>query len=267
MLYVGVNSSATPDAPDHGLPLLLLHGFTGSSAEWRPVLPYWEGQHTLVAPDLIGHGQSPAPTDPTCYTMERCVTDLLALLDALGLARVALLGYSMGGRVALHLAAAAPERVARLILASASPGLATAQERAARISSDNALAAQIEQQGLVWFVDHWAAIPLFASQAALPAATRAELRARRLRGTPHGYANSLRGMGTGQQASLWDHLPALTMPTLLLSGQLDVKFMAINARMATLLPHARHVIVPQAGHAIHLEQPAAFAELVCSFLR
>jgi 2-succinyl-6-hydroxy-2,4-cyclohexadiene-1-carboxylate synthase len=249
-----------------GPPLLLLHGFTGSGAEWAGLWPRLGERRELIAPDLIGHGRSFAPADPARYTMERCVADLLGLLDELGLACVDLLGYSMGGRVALQLAAAAPERVGHLILESASPGLAEPGERAARMASDETLAAWIEQEGLEWFVDHWAAIPLFASQAALPAAVRAELRARRLRGSTCGYANSLRGMGTGRQTSLWGRLPQLAMPTLLISGELDVKYVALGAQMAALLPNTRHIVVPAAGHTVHLEQPERFAELVLSFL-
>ncbi len=249
-----------------GPPLLLLHGFTGSADEWAGLIPRLTGLREVIAPDLIGHGRSSAPADPARYTMEQCVVDLLALLDSLGHERVELLGYSMGGRVALQLAAAAPGRVRSLILESASPGIEDEAERAARAASDDALAARIERDGLEWFVDHWAALPLFASQAALPAAERAALRERRLRGTALGYANSLRGMGAGRQSSLWDRLPELTMPALLISGELDVKYVAIGERAAALLPAARHAIVRGAGHTVHLEQPEAFADLVVGFL-
>lgn len=250
----------------HGPPLLILHGFTGSTAEWDEVAPLLMPHATLLKVDLLGHGRSPAPVELDAYRMEQAVTDLLALLDRNRLEQVALLGYSMGGRVALHLAAAAPERVTALILASASPGLAEAQERAVRRASDEALADRIEQQGLAWFVDYWTNIPLFTSQARLPSATRAALRARRLRGTAHGYAQSLRGMGTGHQRSLWEELPQLTMPTLLITGMLDQKFVAINEQMAEALPNVVHVRIAEAGHTVHLEQPQAFCEVVVRFL-
>ncbi len=251
----------------HGVPLLLLHGFTGSISEWAELIPALTPLRTVIAVDLIGHGRSPAPTDPARYTMERAVADLLALLDALGHERVEVLGYSMGGRVALQLAAAAPARVRGLILESASPGIADAAERAARVAADEGLAARIEQQGLAWFVDHWASIPLFASQAALPAEERAALRARRLRATATGYANSLRGMGAGRQTSLWAHLPQLAMPTLIISGEHDAKYVAIGAQMAAVMPGARQAVVPGAGHTVHLEQPRAFRDLVVGYLK
>lgn len=249
-----------------GPPLLLLHGFTGSADEWAELLPALTPLRDVIAVDLIGHGRSSAPADPARYSLEHCAVDLLALLDALGVGRVDVLGYSMGGRVALHLAAAAPGRVGRLILESASPGIADAAERAARAAADDALADRIEAEGLDWFVDHWAAIPLFASQAALPAETRAALRERRLRGTARGYANSLRGMGAGRQEPLWARLPGLVMPMLLVSGELDVKYLASNERAAALLPATSHAIVRGAGHTVHLEQPEAFAQLVVGFL-
>lgn len=249
-----------------GPPLLLLHGFTGSAGEWAELMPALAPLRHVIAVDLIGHGRSSAPADPSRYSMEHAVVDLLALLDALGVGRADVLGYSMGGRVALHLAAAAPARVGRLILESALPGIADPAERAARAASDDALADRIEAEGLAWFVDHWAAIPLFASQAALPAEARAALRERRLRGSARGYANSLRGMGAGRQAPLWAQLPALATPALLISGELDVKYLASNERAAALLPAARHAIVRGAGHAVHLERPEAFAELVVGYL-
>lgn len=249
-----------------GPPLLLLHGFTGSAAEWYDLLPTLAHGRRVIMPDLIGHGASEAPDDPARYTMERCVADLLAVLDHLELAQVDLLGYSMGGRVALHLAAAAPERINRLILESASPGIADSAERAARAVADDALADRIVAEGLEWFVDHWASIPLFASQSALPEAVRVAQRERRLAQRARGLANALRGMGAGRQESLWDVLDQIALPTLLISGELDHKYVDIGAAMAARMSQVQHVVVPAAGHTVHLEQPQAFNEIVVRYL-
>ncbi|WP_322513199.1 2-succinyl-6-hydroxy-2,4-cyclohexadiene-1-carboxylate synthase [Chloroflexus sp.] len=249
-----------------GPPLLLLHGFTGNGQTWQPLVPALAARHAMVMVDLIGHGASDAPADPARYAIEQCVVDLLALLDHFGIERVDLCGYSMGGRIGLLLAAGAPERVGRQILIGASPGLADPAERAARLASDEALAERIEREGLAWFVDYWAAQPLFASQQRLPEQVRAAQRAQRLAGSAHGYANALRGMSVGRQPSLWAALPAIVTPTLLITGALDEKFCAIAARMAALMPHAQHVIVPNAGHAAHLEQPEEVARLIGNFL-
>jgi 2-succinyl-6-hydroxy-2,4-cyclohexadiene-1-carboxylate synthase len=216
---------------------------------------------------LIGHGRSDAPPDAERYRMKRCVSDLLAMLDALEVERADVLGYSMGGRVALHLATAAPARVGALVLESSSPGIADAAERQARVAADAALAESIQRDGIAAFVERWECLPLFASQASLPEDTRARLHAQRLRNDPLGLANSLRGMGAGQQESLWDGLASLDVPTLLIAGALDAKYCALAGEMLTLLPSARAVIVPGAGHAVHLEQPQSFAKNVLEFLR
>lgn len=248
-----------------GFPLLLLHGFTGSSLNWQQVLPALGARHRVLAPDIIGHGRSPAPSELERYRMEAAVKDLLALLDGERIERFDLLGYSMGGRVALHLALAVPERVRLLVLESASPGIDDHAERAARRASDNRLADRIEQEGVEWFSDFWANQALFASQASLPVELRQQIRQQRLSQRAHGLANSLRGMGAGQQESLWPDLPRLSMPSLLIAGALDPKYVTISQNMAAVLPQAQVQIVPAAGHTVHLEQAALYTSIVDGF--
>ncbi|MGH2519178.1 MAG: 2-succinyl-6-hydroxy-2,4-cyclohexadiene-1-carboxylate synthase, partial [Chloroflexota bacterium] len=199
-----------------GPPLLLLHGFTGSSANWLPLLPRLAAEHHVLALDLIGHGDSDAPTATAAYAMDAAVHDLATLLDALRVPRADVLGYSMGARVALAFAVHQPARVRRLVLESGSPGLADEGERGARRASDERLAEMLERDGVQPFIDFWEGQPLFASQASLPPARREELRRQRLRNSSTGLAGSLRGMGTGSQASLWDRLPDVQMPALVL---------------------------------------------------
>jgi 2-succinyl-6-hydroxy-2,4-cyclohexadiene-1-carboxylate synthase len=248
-----------------GDPLLLLHGFTGSASTWRDVSAAWGGWRRIAA-DLIGHGAADAPADEHRYTMEHCVADLVALLDALGIGRATVLGYSMGGRVALQLAAAAPDRCAALILEGASPGIDDASERAARVASDRALADDIERHGIETFVDRWERVPIFATQSRLPEDVRARQRAQRLTNRPTGLANSLRGMGAGAQSSLWPRLDELTMPALLIAGEDDAKYSDMARAMALCMPAADVRIVPDAGHAVHLERPDAFSDHVKEFL-
>jgi 2-succinyl-6-hydroxy-2,4-cyclohexadiene-1-carboxylate synthase len=254
------------DEAGSGPPLLLLHGFTGSAANWRPLLPAFAAHFRVIAVDLLGHGRSAHPSDPARYRMPLAAADLLALLDALAIERAHLLGYSMGGRLALYTAVRFPQRVASLILESSSPGLATQAERAARRAQDEALADWIEAHGVAAFVARWEQLPLWASQARLPDEQRAALRAQRLQNSPAGLANSLRGLGTGAQPSLWPRLPDLTLPVLLLAGALDAKFVAIGRQMAAVLPRARLEIVPDAGHTLHWERPLAFSRLALDFL-
>lgn len=249
-----------------GPPLLLLHGFTGSAAGWGPLAAAWAPFFTTLSVDLPGHGRSASPAEVAAYTMAATVADLVAVLDRKGIPRAHVLGYSMGGRVALALAVAHPERIGALVLESASPGLADAGERAARVAADAALAERIEREGVPAFVDYWGNLPLWAGQARLSADARAALRAGRLQNNPVGLANSLRGLGTGSQSPLWDRLGDLACPTLLVAGYDDAKFSDLARRMAEAIPNNELLLAHNAGHAVHLEQPAVFARLVRDFL-
>lgn len=281
--------------------LVLLHGFTGSAANWadlcarlesyganltstdqasspallsgyrdpsrvigQPVEPVGE-RARLIALDMLGHGASDAPADPARHSIEHCQADILAVLERLDIqpGEAILLGYSMGGRIALYTAFSGFFRA--LILESASPGLADPVAREQRRQHDNALAARIEREGVATFVDGWEQLPLFTSQRALPPETRTMVREQRLNNCAQGLANSLRGVGTGVQPTLHEQLDALTLPTLLLAGELDSKFCQIARQMAARIPQASLRIVPNAGHTIHLEQPEAFATLVHTF--
>ena len=255
-----------------GPPLVALHGFTGSVATWQPLAEALGGEHTLVTVDLLGHGASSRPADPHRYdphrySMERCVQDLVGVLDALQIPAAAWLGYSMGGRAALALALAAPERCRALVLEGASPGIEDPAQRARRLADDETLARRIEDQGVAAFVDHWEALPIFASQSRLPARVREGLRAQRLRNDPPGLANSLRGMGAGAQPALHHRLPELAMPACFIAGEEDAKYRREAEAMAASVPHGRAVLVPEAGHAVHLERPDEFHRTVLEFLR
>lgn len=248
--------------------LVLLHGFTGSAANWHELFPQLAAPgRRLIALDMLGHGQSDAPSDPARYAMEHCQADILATLEALGVqpGEAILLGYSMGGRIALYTAFSGFFRA--LILESASPGLAGPAEREQRRLSDNALAERIEREGVEAFIDTWEKLPLFASQNSLPLEARRRLRAQRLANRASGLANSLRGVGTGVQPALHERLHEFELPVLLLAGELDSKFCRIAREMAGQMPQARLEIVPGAGHTIHLEQPARFVASVDAFCR
>jgi 2-succinyl-6-hydroxy-2,4-cyclohexadiene-1-carboxylate synthase len=265
MPRIGVNGvQLNIEISGSGMPLVLLHGFTGSARSWLQHISALSEQHQVIAVDLLGHGQSDSPDDSARYSIECCTHDLSALFNQLGLERFYLLGYSMGGRVALHFALTYPERLAGLILESASPGIADPQERQARLNSDIALAERIERDGLEAFVDYWERLPLFASQAALPPGVREQMRRERLANNPDGLANSLRGLSTGAQPSLWDRLPELRVPTLIIAGAFDEKFTQIGKAMATAIPNAQIEIVQDADHTIHLTQPEQFRLLILS---
>ena len=246
--------------------LVLLHGFTGSAAGW--------GHHMdtladyglrIIAVDLLGHGLSDAPEDAKRYSIENCQKDILAVLQVLGVKKdhAIILGYSMGGRIALYTAFSGYFRA--LILESSSPGLENAAEREERRASDEALAASIECEGVPAFVELWERLPLFASQRTLPIECRKAMHRQRLQNNATGLAQSLRGVGTGVQPSLYTQLPALHIPVLIIAGELDTKFTTIAKRMAHALPQSQLHIIPSAGHTVHLEQPQIFTSLVGDF--
>ena len=249
------------------IPILLLHGFTGAASTWNELLPAFGARRRAIALSLHGHGGSDAPDDAARYAAPRAAADVLELLDALGITRAALLGYSMGARVALHTALAAPERVGALILESGSPGIADDAERAVRRAADEALAAEIERHGVEAFVDRWERLPLWASQNRLPASTRDELRAQRLAGSVRGLANSLRGVGAGVTAPVHGRLGELAnVPVLLICGALDEKYMKLVREMSGALPRSTVHVVEGAGHAVHLERPHELLGTVEEFL-
>jgi 2-succinyl-6-hydroxy-2,4-cyclohexadiene-1-carboxylate synthase len=249
-----------------GAALLLLHGFTGSSESMAELGAGLRLRHRVLRLDLVGHGESPAPRELEAYSMERCVAQIVAALDARGIERAHVIGYSMGGRAALALAAWQPERVNSTLLVGASAGLADPAARAARIADDEALAERIESGGLARFVDAWMALPLFASQKRLGSQALAHTRAQRLHNRPHGLANSLRGMGSGAQPPLHMQLAQVRAPVMLVHGEEDAKFAGIAQQLAAALPDARAVAVANAGHACHLEAPAAFLALAHEFI-
>ncbi len=198
--------------------------------------------------------------------MAHAADDLKSFLDGPVVGAVHLLGYSMGGRLALFFALSYPELVRSLTMVGASPGIASATERTERRYSDEALADRIEREGMPAFVDYWTALPLWSSQRRnLPTAQKQQLKEQRLQNRPSGLANSLRGMGTGAQPPLHDRLPSLQAPTLLLVGAEDRSFVAVNRQMAQSIPKVRLVVVPETGHAVHLESPDAFSRTVLNF--
>lgn len=248
-----------------GEPLLLLHGFTSSLNTWRFLGTELKGCR-LIMIDIIGHGKTDSPADPQRYSMEETARDLAALLDQLNLNRVHILGYSMGGRIALSFACFFPMRVQSLILESASPGLRTTGERATRRIHDRELAKTIKKKGILAFVNFWENIPLFDTQRKLPQVIRDNVRKGRLCNNEEGLSSSLLGMGTGSQPSWWEHLHSLPYPVLLITGQLDPKFCRIAREMKNLLRNAEFKTVPGAGHNIHLEKSGLFSEIVRKFV-
>ncbi len=238
--------------------VVLLHGFGGTHRAWDGVIAALDRErYRPLALDLPGHGDAADAERP--ITFAGCVAHVLAR----GPERFALCGYSLGGRLALHVALAAPERVTRLVLVSSSAGIEDPRERAARSESDSRLARELEGAPFEDFIGRWRSQPLFADD---PPAVRALAREDQRRNRPDALAAVLRGIGTGEMASLWPQLGALELPVTIVVGARDAKFRALGERMAGMLADGALVVV-SGGHNLALESPRAVAralETCCS---
>jgi 2-succinyl-6-hydroxy-2,4-cyclohexadiene-1-carboxylate synthase len=250
-----------------GTPVLVLHGFTGSTRTMEGLIEGLARWHSVVGVDLLGHGRSDAPADPARYRMERCVADLARVLGFVGANPAHVVGYSMGGRVALGLAALRPECVRSVVAVGASPGIADPAARAERQRADEERARALRARGLEAFVDDWMALPLFQSQRRrLGDEFWASARKLRLENDPLGLASCLRGLGAGAQAPLHEALARTRVPTLLAVGAEDAKFRAIALDLSARIRRAAVAVIPDAGHAAHLENAPALLRQTLEFL-
>lgn len=260
---VQIHARTVPGACPEATPVVVLHGFTGSTEAMRGVVAELCATRTTISVDLVGHGCSDAPDDVASYSMASCSAQLATVVDDLGLERPHLLGYSMGGRAALAFCTAFPERARSVLLVGATAGLADSEARQARIRDDEALADHLLEVGLSAFVEEWMAKPIFASQARLGPAALEAARVDRMRNRPHGLALSLRGMGSGAMPPM--ELSGLKVPSCFVAGAEDEKFSKLARSYGERLPSARFEIVADAGHAVHLENEPAFGNVARKF--
>jgi len=244
--------------------VVFLHGFMGNSGDWDEIAELLADRFHCLAVDLPGHGATNVDGPDSLYRMEATAEALMAWLAAMNIDSAYLVGYSMGGRLALYLASRWRARWESVVLESASPGLATAAERQARCEHDRVLAQRLLTIRYDRFLDQWYNQPLFANIRRDPVRFE-KLLADREDVDTHGFARSLLHLGTGSQPSVWDSL-GLILPSLLLVGEMDAKFRDIAVRMAVKMRAATVTVVAGAGHNVHFEQPEKYASLVRSFL-
>lgn len=248
--------------------LFLLHGFTGCSDDWRPLASEFHKSYNIIAVDLVGHGKSSAPADLVYYSPDDICTQLFQVIRSFTHKQVAVLGYSMGGRAALNFAVKFPEQIKGLILEGASAGIRNEREKSDRIKKDFELADYIEKNSLEQFVNYWMSLEIFATQQRFSNGKLEEIKKSKvLKNNPSGLANCLRGFSSGIMPPLYSKLRKFDAPTLLISGELDSRFTLINSKMASLFHNARHIIVKNAGHNTHLEEPERFIKAVNHFLK
>ena len=259
--------AVTELGPAAGVSVVVLHGFTGSAQAMAPLTQRLASRlpARIVCPDLVGHGRSEVPDDLDLYRVEAMAGQIAGLAGVLDCETFHLVGYSMGGRVALTLGCTASPRLRSLTLIGASAGIAEPEQRNQRAQADAARAERIlaDFEG---FVDEWMADPLFAGQAALGETHLRAVRDQRLASNPRGLARSLVAAGTGAMEPLHERLADCDTPAQLLVGAHDAKFCAIADQLTSRLPRAVVARIAGAGHAAHLEQPDAAAAAVADFI-
>ncbi|MGL5794721.1 MAG: 2-succinyl-6-hydroxy-2,4-cyclohexadiene-1-carboxylate synthase [Waterburya sp.] len=263
--YTFIGDYAARTLTDRQKPVIVfLHGFLGNSQDFLAVIDLISPEFCCLVLDLPGHGQTEVKQDIN-YHLPNLAQALIALLEQLNIRQCFLVGYSLGGRIALYLTIYFPQYFLGVILESASPGLKTQPERDRRIQQDLQLIKQLESQDFADFLQQWYSQPLFSSFAQHPNFQQALIR--RLNNNPVKLSKSLRYLGLGMQPSLWSQLKSLQIPLLLVVGELDSKFVAINREIANLCPQANLNIVKNSGHNVHFEQLWEFSKLLERFLR
>lgn len=248
--------------------ILFLHGFMGAHDQFKQVTANLSKQFYCVAIDLLGHGQTHFKDQDIdqehYYRIEATANIVIEFLDFLRLNNSFLVGYSMGGRLALYLAIHFPKYFQKVVLESASAGLRTATERGDRLAKDRGLAIELENSDLTLFLERWYQQPIFANMRSHP--DFPQMLKQRLNNSPAGLAKCLRNLSTGIQPSLWGNLSEITIPLLLLAGELDFKFVQINQQMEQLCKYAKLVVIPNCSHNIHFENPDLFVKQIQIFL-
>ena len=250
--YYGVTVMGT------GKPLVCFHGFSESGSTWDDIEV---SGYRLIRIDSMGHGRSARPMELQPYELPQILSDLHRVIYAVAGERYALMGYSMGARLALVYALEYPQEVSHLVLESGSVGIEDRVERQDRYVADQGLAERIRAHDITWFSETWAKLEIFKTQQGLPTKVQQQIRGRRLLNSPHALAFTLEGSGQGSMPYVGHRLPELTMPVCYISGELDAKYTVIGARYFGDV----HRIVSQVGHNVHVEAPEAYRQILKQF--
>ncbi len=246
--------------------IIALHGFTGSGLDFDPIVDLLPKKTLFIAPDLIGHGESDCPRNSGYYS-EPFIFELISgIQKRYRLPHFHLLGYSLGGRLALRYSLHSNKCLDSLILISSTPGIKVKQDRLERKYADKHLAQNITERGISWFCKEWEKIPILRSQKNIPPEIMNPLRERKLKNNITGLSNTLEHLSNGNLMPVWDNLSTITTPTYLFTGADDLKFTEIAKQMKTLIPLSTHSIIPNTGHLPHLESLKAFSQSLNSII-
>ena len=258
-----IESGAT-DLP----PLLFLHGFLGSATDWAGpdgVIEHFHDQFHCIAIDLPGHGRTVVDGSDDYYRMENVTEGLCEVVQSLTGDKCDIVAYSMGGRLALYMAAKYPQFFRRIVLESASPGLENETERHGRLDADRILADRIKREPLEAFLNFWYDQPLFATMKRDSDRLQALMK-RRMENNRAELSRALRGLSIGAQPSLWEKLGEIDCLSLLIAGREDAKFVTIAEAMIARGMKAQVTVVEDCGHNVHFERPEQFVREVQRFL-
>lgn len=246
--------------------LVFLHGFLSDSRTYHNHIEKFTDNYHVITIDLPGHGEDQSSMDET-WNFDYITTLLDRILDKYKDKSITLFGYSMGGRVALYYAINGHIPISNLILESTSPGIKEEANQLERRLVDDARAKVLDIAGIELFVNDWEKLPLFQSQLELPVEIQHQIRQQRLSQSPHKMAKALRDYGTGQMPNLWPRLKEIKVPTLILAGEYDEKFVQIAKKMANLIPNSKCKLISATGHTIHVEDSDEFDTMILGFLR
>ena len=259
---VKINVEYFPSSEKESTFVFLLHGFTGSTNDWKEIIPLLSNNFSYVAIDLIGHGKSDAPNELEHYKTPSMIAQLDDIFRHFTKERFILMGYSMGGRAALSYAAQYPDKLSGLILESTSAGIVDEKLRNERILHDEQVIEIIEKKSLEEFFKFWMSQDLFSTLKSIPEEKLSKAKAAKLRNNKIGLINSLGGFGTGVMLPLHDKLDYIKCKTLLITGEMDSKFSNINRELREKIINSRHEIVKDSGHIVHFEKPEEFVKVV-----
>ncbi len=262
-----INVIYNPEVLFNKTPVLFLHGFTGSAGDWNFVSKNIPHGFTPIFIDLIGHGSSAAPESIDKYSEKFQLEILDKLIDLLAIQKIILVGYSMGGRLALAFSINYPGKIKGLVLESSSFGIEDSNERNERIKSDELLASAIATIGISKFIDYWMSIPLFNSLAKIDLTKVQDMKEKKIKtNSINGLKNSLVGFSQGKMNYYGNSLSTLNVKLLFICGELDKKYCNIGKSITQNSPNYKLQIVNDCGHNVHFEKPEEFLKLLNTFL-